>query len=78
MKSAISFFLVSILSIVIALFTVLGGFAQLFRHSDPLTEVFVFSLGFATACITAWAGAQELTQTLRSREVKSASKPTKF
>lgn len=78
MKQAISFLFVALLSIVIALFTLLGGFTQLFRHADPLAEVFVFSLSFATACITAWAGTNELTQTLRSREAKVASKPTQF
>jgi hypothetical protein len=73
MKQAISFFLVAILSILIALFTILGGFAQLFRTVDPLAEVFIFSLSFATACITSWAGTRELTQTLRSREAKARS-----
>lgn len=78
MKSTISFFLAALLSLVIALFTVLGGFTQLFSHTDPLTEVFVFSLSFATTCLFTWAGIAELTQTLRSREAKSTSKPTKF
>lgn len=78
MKQAISLLSTGLLSILIALFTLLGGFAQLFEHSDPLAEVFVFSLSFAVACITIWGGTTELTQTLRSREAKCVSKPTRF
>lgn len=78
MKSTISFLFAALLSLVIALFTVLGGFTQLFNQTDPLTEVFIFSLSFATTCLFAWAATTELTQTLRSREVKSTSKPTQF
>ena len=78
MKQTISLLLTAFISILIALFTILGGFAQLFSHSDPLAEVFVFSLSFATACLTLWAGTNELTQTLRSREAKSVAKPTHF